>query len=366
MNIIIFLIILAVLVLVHEFGHFIVAKKNGVRVDEFGLGFPPRIFGKKFGETEYTLNALPFGGFVKIFGENAEDLETPGGVIEDRSRSLMYKSKLVQASVLAAGVTFNIIFAWLVISFGLVFGLPTAVDSTNISNVRDAKLVVSSVMPKSPAEDSGIKAGDILLSLKTETATLSENLNPENVRAFISTSEGKISVSYKHGSTGAIAEVEPKEGIIANGKAVGISMDMVGTVSYPIHKAIVEGGLMTARLFKNITIGIYHFFADALFGRADLSSVAGPVGMVALVGDARDLGFAYLIFFTALLSINLAVINLVPFPALDGGRLVLVLIEAIKGSPIKPKFVQTVNALGFGLLIFLMLFVTYHDIAKLF
>src|SRR3989338_10260788 len=138
MNIIIFLIILALLVLVHEFGHFIIAKKNGVRVDEFGLGFPPIIFGKKIGETLYSVNLLPFGGFVKIFGENAESLETPEGTTEDSERSLAHKSRFVQAAVLSGGVLFNAIFAWLVISLGLIFGLPTAVDSTNSSSVKDA------------------------------------------------------------------------------------------------------------------------------------------------------------------------------------------------------------------------------------
>src|SRR3990167_1199161 len=116
MNILIFLVILALLVLVHELGHFLTAKKAGVRVDEFGLGFPPRIFGKKIGETLYSLNIIPFGGFVKIFGENAESLETSEGVVENPNRSLAHRSRGIQAVVLAAGVTFNVIFAWLIIS----------------------------------------------------------------------------------------------------------------------------------------------------------------------------------------------------------------------------------------------------------
>ncbi len=195
MNILIFLVILALLVLVHEFGHFIVAKKNGVRVDEFGLGFPPRIFGKKIGETMYSLNAVPFGGFVKIFGENAESLETPEGIVEDKSRSLAHKSKLVQAAVLAAGVSFNVIFAWLIISLGLVTGLPTAVDSTNALQVKDARVVISSVLAKSPAEIAGLKPGDILLSLKTDTTSLTQNVNPETVHDFISSNQGQITIS---------------------------------------------------------------------------------------------------------------------------------------------------------------------------
>jgi regulator of sigma E protease len=123
---------------------------------------------------------------------------------------------------------------------------------------------------------------------------------------------------------------------------------------------------MTGRLFKAVTVNIVFFLRDALVGKADLTQVAGPVGMVALVGDAKNLGISYLIFFTAILSINLAVINLIPFPALDGGRLFVLLIEAVKGSAIKPKFVNALNTAGFALLIILMLLVTYHDIVKLF
>ena len=366
MNVIFFLIILALLVLVHEFGHFIVAKKNGVRVDEFGLGFPPRIFGKKIGETIYSLNLLPFGGFVKIFGENAESLETPDGKTENPERSLVHKSKLIQAAVLSAGVSFNVIFAWFVISLGLVWGLPTAIDATNIAEVKNARLVISSVLPKSPAEKAGLKAGDIINSLKTSAASLVENVNPETVQKFISESRDPILISYKRGKKISESTVKAEEGIVSGGRAIGIGMDMVGIVKLPIYKAFTEGVVMTTRLFKNVTVSIVYFLGEAVFGRADLSSMAGPVGIVALVGDARELGFAYLVFFTALLSINLAVINLLPFPALDGGRLFMILIETIKGSPIKPKIVQTVNALGFVLLILLMIVVTYHDILKLF
>ena len=202
--------------------------------------------------------------------------------------------------------------------------------------------------------------------MQTDSASLLENITPETVQKFISKSEGEITVAYKRGAKAAESKITAEEGIVGSAKAIGVSMDMIGTLKLPLREAIYEGSILTARLFKNITIGIFHFFSDAILGRADLSAVAGPVGMVTLVGDARDLGFAYLIFFTALLSINLAVINLLPFPALDGGRLLMVLIEAIKGSPLKPKIVQTVNALGFGLLIILMLLVTYHDILKLF
>ena len=366
MNILIFLVILALLVLVHEFGHFIVAKKNGVRVDEFGLGFPPRIWSKKIGETVYSLNILPFGGFVKIFGENAESLETPEGVIEDRSRSLAHKNRGVQAAVLAAGVTMNVIFAWLIISFGLVFGLPSAVDSENADKLQNKRVVVTNVLPDSPAGRAGMAAGDDIVTIKTSQEAINQDMTPEIVSAFIARNTGPLTIVYRHGNKTSETTLTPIEGIVSGKLAIGIGMDMVGILKLPIHEALWEGGVRTVQLFKIVSVNIFYFLSDAILGRANLSEVAGPIGMVALVGDARELGFAYLIFFTALLSINLAVINLIPFPALDGGRLVMVAIEAVKRSPLNPKFIQSVNVAGFALLIILMLIVTGSDIIKLF
>lgn len=363
MNIIIFLIILALLVLVHEFGHFIVAKKSGVRVDEFGLGFPPKIFGKKFGETVYSLNIVPFGGFVKIFGENPEDEDkTP----DDLSRSLARKNRGIQAAVLAAGVSFNAIFAWIIISLGLILGLPTVVDSLNTERVTDVHVIVTSVVSKSPAEHAGLKAGDTLLSLASDEEEIVGNLTPESIHTLIVSSESPITISYKRGSQTLQTTVSPEKGIAGNTPAIGIGMDMVGILKLPVHKAFIEGGVRTLQLFKAVTVNIFYFLRDAITGRADLTQVAGPVGMVALVGDARELGFSYLIFFTALLSVNLAVINLIPFPALDGGRLLILLIEAIRRKALNRTFITVLNTLGFALLILLMVLVTGSDILKLF
>lgn len=366
MNIIIFLIILVLLVLVHEFGHFIVAKKNGVRVMEFGLGFPPRILGKKIGETLYSVNSLPFGGFVRIFGENPEDDALHP---DDLARSLSHKNKWIQAAVLSAGVIFNVIFAWLILSLGLAIGLPTvgqSAESSSRYSLSDTHLVITSVMPKSPAEKGGLKPGDLLLSLQTGSVVLDKDLTPDSVRAFIAPSDNPIVISYKRGSKNFKTTIKPESGIITDAKAIGIAMDTIGLLRLPIHKAFVEGASMTARLTKSVSVSIFHFFSDIVSGHADFSQVAGPVGMVSLVGDAREMGFGYLIFFAALISINLAVINLLPLPALDGGRLFILLIETIKGSPLRPRLVTAVNTAGFGLLILLMIAVTYKDISRLF
>ena len=333
---------------------------------EFGLGFPPRIFGKKIGETLYSINSLPFGGFVRIFGENPEDDALHP---DDLGKSLSHKNKLIQAAVLSAGVVFNVIFAWLILSFGLVIGLPAVGQSAESSiqyPLADSHIVITNVISKSPAEEGGLKAGDLLLSFEAGTGVLDKYLTPDSARAFISSSDNPIIISYKRGSRNFKTTIEPISGIVADAKAIGISMDTIGLLRLPIHKAFVEGATMTARLTKSVSVSIFNFFGDIFSGRADFSQVAGPVGMVGLVGDARGMGFGYLIFFTALISINLAVINFLPLPALDGGRLFILLIEAIIGTTLRPRIVNFVNTAGFGLLILLMVVVTYHDIFKLF
>ncbi len=369
MSIILFVVILAVLIVVHEFGHFLVAKLFGIRVDEFGVGYPPKALTLfTWMGTKFTLNWLPFGGFVKIFGENGMEPETT--ISSDSSasgKSFVAARRPAQALVLLAGVTFNIIFAWILISLGFMVGLPTPVDSVaNHSDVKNAHLVITTVSANSPALEGGLKSGDSITAVSTEKATVKE-LTPEAVSAFIANhGEEKISVGYSRGKENGTVTMSPQEGIIPNRKAVGISMDIIGTLSLPIHKALWEGAQTTGNLAVMTAAGLGTFIYDAFRGSSDFSQVTGPVGIVGLVGDASRLGFVYLISFTAFISINLAVINLVPFPALDGGRLLFVIIESIKRSPISPKITNIANAAGFILLIGLMVLVTVHDVFKLF
>jgi len=360
MSVIIFIIILVILILAHELGHFIAAKSSGIRVDEFGIGFPPKIFGKKIGETTYTLNLIPFGGFVKIFGENPDEESMQS------DRSLVNKTKLVQAWVLFAGVFFNFLLAWLLISIGFMSGLPTPVGSAPVgSTIENARLVLTSVRQDSPAEEAGLSAGDAIIALVTNEDAL-QNVNPDSVSEYIA-GHGldEITVLYQRGSENGTVVVVPTDGILEGRSAIGITMDMIGMLQLPIHLAVWEGGKTTVSLTVAMTSGFYNLIKDSLTGDANLSAIAGPVGIVGLVGDASDFGLIYLLGFTAFISINLAIINLIPFPALDGGRLLFLLIEAIKRSPIKPVVANTANAIGFALLIILMLVVTYNDIAKL-
>lgn len=369
MSIVIFIIILSALVIVHELGHFLVAKRFDIRVDEFGLGFPPRakkLFTWK--GTPFTLNWLPFGGFVKIFGENPSDnLETKfpselGNLVSKLGDSFQSKNRGVQAVVLIAGVVGNFLFAWFLISLGFVTGLPAP---ANLGfPVTDSRTVITTVLPDTPAELAGLKSGDAVVSLSRNG--VNSELTPEALSLFIAESIEPIVFEVERGGQVSKKTVVPTEDILENRPAVGVSMDTIGIVKLLPHKALWHGLKTTSELTLLTGKAIATFIFQALGGKADLSGVTGPIGIVGMVGDVRELGFSYLITFTALISINLAVINLLPFPALDGGRLLFVAIEAVSRRSIPPRIFNMVNTVGFAILILLMLLITVQDIRNIF
>lgn len=359
MSIIIFIIILSALIIVHELGHFLVARKFGIRVDEFGLGFPPlakKLFIWK--DTLFTLNWLPFGGFVRIFGENPSDKETD--LVS--SDSFQSKNRGIQASVLFAGVVGNFLFAWLLISLGFMTGLP--VPASLALPLEDPRIVITTVLPGSPAAEAGLRSGDTIISLSRE-GVYSE-LSPESLSQFIASSLEPLSFVIERGEVASTKIVIPEADIIADRPAVGISMDIIGIVKLPSHEALWYGLKTTSELTALTGKAIGTFIFQALGGRANLSDITGPVGIVGMVGDVRELGFSYLLTFTALISINLAIINLLPFPALDGGRLLFVGIEAITRRSISPSIFNVVNMVGFAFLIFFMILITIQDVRNIF
>lgn len=405
MTIVLFIVILGVLVLVHELGHFLAAKRAGVKVEEFGFGYPPRAATLGFWKgTRFSLNWIPFGGFVKIFGENYEEGEpekasspkvlgsqenllnqtfleelSPAqeGDLKIKAPSLTEGaeggggarfsdvSKKWQAAILAAGVFFNIIFAWLLFSTTFMIGMPTSKDNDMGLPVQNAELMVVSVIPDSPADKAGLKAGDKIEQVSRGQSVLPD-ITPENVSAFIGTSDKAVMIQILRGEEQKQIEVAPVAGLANDRKVIGITMDEVGILRLnPLH-AVWEGLKTTVNLFYLTVTGILELIFGAFTGTADLSQVTGPVGIVGLVGDASRLGLTYLLTFTALISINLAVVNLLPFPALDGGRLVFVAIEAITRKKIKPNLAQWVNMVGFAVLLILMALVTVKDIKNLF
>ncbi|MDD4803665.1 MAG: RIP metalloprotease RseP [Candidatus Pacebacteria bacterium] len=362
MTIILFLVILAVLVFVHELGHFVAAKAFGIRVDEFAIGFPPKIFGWQKGETKYSLNLIPFGGYVKIFGENPDDESLTGS---DSSRSFVNAKRWKQAIVLLAGIFMNLVFAWILISISFNIGLTTSITDEYKDKAKDVAVMVLSVQENSPAEKSGIKGGDYILSIKSgDVFQVSPNV--EFIQKTITESKDKIIIEYKRNSATGTVEVVSQNGVVEGKKAIGISMGMVGTVEFGFFQSFYEGAKLMAIETKSITIGLYSFITGIFRAEEGLfSQVAGPIGIANMVGEARNIGLSYLLGFVAMISINLAMLNLIPFPALDGGRTLFVIIEAIIRRRIKPVILNWVNGIGFLLLIVLMVVVTFKDILRL-
>lgn len=354
MSVIIFIAVLAVLILSHELGHFIVAKKSGVRVDEFAFGFPPRLFKFKKGETLYSINLLPIGGFVKIHGE---DGDSGHATSEMDPRSFTSKSFGIKAMIISAGVIFNIFLAWFLISLGFMVGLPTSASAVPPgAEIKDVSVVILQVQEDSVAQKAGLQMGDRLIDFKTV----------EDARNFILANKGKeIEIKYKREdeilNVLAVPDPNPQEGK----GALGILMDEVGALKLPFCRAVWEGLKTTINLTIAISIAIGQFIYDAFRGLAGFEQVSGPVGIATAAGSAANLGFAYLLSFIALLSVNLAVLNIIPFPALDGGRLLFLLIEKIKGSPVSYKVSSIVHTIGLIVLLLLMLSITYKDILKL-
>ncbi len=363
MNILIFLLILLVLVISHEFGHFIVAKRSGMRVDEFSFGFPPKLFGIKKGETSYNFNALPFGGYVKIFGENPDEDSING---KGSNRSFVNKPFFTQAAVLVAGIFMNLVLAWFLFSICFMSGLPTSLGQTPIgAKLENQALTITLVSKSSPADKAGLLPGDAILSMKTKNDS-TETPSVESVQYFIKRHPSEpITLTYSRAGVTNQTEITPANDVVKNSPAIGVGLDIIGTLKLPFVQAIGYGFNLTIDSFANIIKGFGILIGNAFRGHGSLDDISGPVGITQVVGQVAKLGFIYLMSFTAFISINLAVINLIPFPALDGGRLLFLFIEKIKGSRIKPKIANIANAVGFSILMILMAVVTYHDILKL-
>jgi len=358
MTVIIFIIVLAILIFVHEFGHFIAARACGIRVDAFALGFGPKIWSHKSGETEYSIRILPLGGFVKIFGEDPNEENTSG---PDSSRSFVNKPRWQQAIVLASGVLCNFIFAWVLYAIIFTSGV-TALSAGDFDQyagyLSNDRIMITDVQADSPANKAGLKAGDVITGFE----------NTDNIQQVIRSSAGSVvSLSYIDHGISTTTKIVPSltKDPAGDYYAIGIAMEKVADLHLPFYISIWEGLKYTGNMIKDTTVGLVGFVVTIIRGTADYSQISGPVGIAGIVGNAASLGFAYLVMITAIISINLGVINLVPFPALDGGRILVVAIEAVIRRRVSPKYVNAINIVGFVLLMALMVLVTYKDILKL-
>ena len=352
--------ILVFLIVIHELGHFIAAKIFGVRVEEFGVGYPPRAvsFGR-WGETEYTINWIPFGGFVRLFGDEGEGQHGRG--------SLMDSPRWKQAIILVAGVAMNALGAWFLFAYALHLGVPQAVVAVPVG--QHSQLIVSDVVPGSPAAAGGLKAGDEIVGAVDSKGVQLATLTPEQMVNFVSARGGRpITLSYIDAGKQATTTVTPANAVVpgAEGRpALGIALALVTIQSEPWGQAIQDAFYQTGNAFVSVGGSLWALLDTAIHGALNLSGVVGPVGIVSYVGQASQNGFGSVLLLAALISVNLAIVNLIPIPALDGGRLFVLVLEAILRRPAPQLAIQLLNFIGISLIILLMLVVTYHDIGRL-
>ncbi len=354
---IIFIIVIGVLVLVHEFGHFVFAKRAGMRVDEFGFGFPPRMIGWKRGETIYSINWIPFGGFVKIMGE---DGDTRG------PRSFASGTFAQRFLVIVAGVVMNFLLAAVLLMIVNSFGLRIGLIEGKTGSARDIKVQIVGISPNSPAASAGLQPLDAIVSYISGGQAIKIQSTKE-VQDTISGHLGQpVTLGIERGGSVIEKTLTPRAHPPEGEGAVGISLALTGEVTYPWYESIWRG-ISDAAFLTIATVKGYYSLLKTLFVHGTLiADVSGPIGIASLTGQAARVGVNYLLQFVAMISINLAVLNIIPFPALDGGRALLLIIEKVKRSPVHKNVEMALNMAGFYLLIALMLYVTYKDVSKFF
>lgn len=353
--------ILVLLIVAHEFGHFIAAKIFKVKVEEFGVGYPPRAFILgKIGDTEYTLNWLPLGGFVRLFGDEGETEHGP--------RSFVDAKRHIQAIILVAGVFANAVLAWGLFAGALSLGIPRVVTAPSPN--ESVQLIVADVVAGSPAESVGIKTGDEIMNISDGKGNIPKLLTPFEIQEFMRVRGGQqIFINYVRSGATSTVSVRPAHAVIAEqvGRpAVGVALVLVSNAPLTLGNAIKESFFRTRDAFVSVAKGLWGILKEALSGRPSLSGIVGPVGLVGVVSDASTHGLGYVLALAGFISVNLAIINLIPIPALDGGRLLLLAVEAVRRKSVPRMAVQLINVLGVVLIALLMITVTYNDIARLF
>ena len=353
---IVFISIISLLVL-HEFGHFLIAKKFGVRVEEFGIGYPPRIFGKKIGETLYSLNFLPFGAFVKLYGEEKEIKEP---------RSFTGKPIWQKALIILGGVVSFWIISAILLSIVFGMGVPQAIsDEAEAVNPRVQVVAVAS---GSPAEVAGIKAGDTIKELRIMSYELGITKVKE-VQEFTNLHLGEeITLTIERGKEVFDATLIPRISPPEGEGAMGVGLVRTALTSYPWYLASIKGVEACFNLTGSIGAGLLQVFGNLIQGKGlpAGAQLMGPIGIGSLMTQVAHLGLTYYLQFIALISIYLAIFNILPIPALDGGKLLFLGIEKVRRKPVSQKIEQNVTSIFFLLLIALMIWVTIKDIARLF
>jgi len=338
---------------IHEFGHFIIAKKFGVRVDEFGIGYPPRIFGKKFGETIYSVNWIPLGAFVRIYGEE-------GGVDDYRSFAGLKIWKRVL--IIIGGVAAFWLASIIIFSVVFMMGADLPVQDQDVEGFTNVRVSVVGVSGNSPAKEAGMETGDVILNAKTQNSNIAIN-KIKDFQDFAKENAGKeIILTVKRQQDIFDVSLTPRVLPPEGQGAVGVALERMATLieKYPWYEAPLHGVIYTWETTVTALKGLYVVFADLVSGKGapEGAEFAGPLGITVFLANAATYGPGFFLYFIGMISVFIAIFNLFPIPALDGGKLIFLAIEKIKGKPVSAKIEQSITMLFFVVLILLSLFIT--------
>ena len=366
-TVVVFFVLLSILVLIHEIGHFVAAKRFGIRVDEFGFGLPPRIWGKKIGETVYSLNALPIGGFVKLYGEEGE--ETPNSKFETRNskpdadRAFFSRPTWQRAVILVAGVCMNFILALAVLSYLFTQGVFVPAKRVHVEKIAE----------NSPAQAAGIQVNDVIVRFNNVGIETSDQL----IAQTKDTGRKEVEVIVARGAdfnvaipentcprcTSLTLFVTPRKDAPEGQGPLGVTISHFEERIYPWYQAPFLGIQEAVKLSLTLISSLGQLVGK-LISLQPVGDVAGPIGIAQVTGEALKFGRLAVLELLGLLSLNLAIVNILPFPALDGGRLLFVVIEALFGRRMKAHYEQALHQVGMIILLFLILLVTINDIAR--
>ncbi|MDD5749836.1 MAG: site-2 protease family protein [Patescibacteria group bacterium] len=353
LTIVVFILILGLLIFVHELGHFITAIRLGVKVEEFGLGFPPRLVSFKKKGVIYSLNWIPLGGFVKIKGEQGEDGDDP----QSFAKQAAWK-KLV---IISAGVFMNFLLAFVFLSVAFYFGLPQVIDRDNISRpVSNPQVIIADIYPGSAAQEGGIEIGDQLMAIGGQSL---DNSQAAHERIKSESGQAMDLLLLRKGEELSLS-LEPRPIEDQGEPVLGIGMIDVGVIKYGFFESIWQGLRATVLMIGMVVSALYHLLANLISRGEVAAEFGGPVAVAVVTGQIVQMGWIYILQFVAILSINLGVINFFPFPALDGGRALFIVAQAIARRQLNQKVEAWIHNSGFIILIFLIILITFRDFGR--
>ncbi len=357
MTIILFIVILSFLILIHECGHFFMARRVGVEVEEFGMGLPPRIFGKKFGETIYSLNWLPIGGFVKLKGEDLEADEASARALpeNERRRYFWARSKKERSMILIAGVFMNVLFALIVTTVLLIYGVYEPSGRVHIASITE----------NSPAAVAGLLKDDVVTRITNGRATYVIT-KPDELISKTNELKGQIiTLTVLRGGNEVDMDIVPRENPPPGEGPLGVAISDLELRYYSWWEAPVASVKINAQRVVYMVNGLAKSLWEFITLQNTAPDIAGPIGIAAVTGEAAKYGLRAVIEFASILSLNLAVLNILPIPALDGGRFLFVFLEKVLGRPVRPAFERKLHQVGMMMLLLLLLMVSIRDVMRL-